>query len=314
MDSGINKWTNDMKPRDIIDNNRLSDALDVIMQERFPIPGLADARKKTALVAQLVESSRRVAFIELICQQTLSSNRRDPASTFFDPLKAAIICNKEGLLDEAFWLVFLSVHCGKHRSAGWATARDIYGRLNSGRWDWITVSTHTGNFVSWLSSNQRAIASKFGNHRKYQSLSAHAASGTGEAVVSYVNWIKSHGDHQQLLEKCIGNAQGNSRTAFDILYKSMACVASFGRTARFDYLSMISKLGLAPIEPGSVYLRGSTGPMRGALLLLGGGENIDQLEAKLSSLALALRVPLHVLEDALCNWQKSPELFVPFRG
>ena len=47
-------------------------------------------------------------------------------------------------------------------------------------------------------------------------------------------------------------AKGDPRKAFDILYHSMGAVASFGRTARFDYLTMIGKLGLAPIEPGSL--------------------------------------------------------------
>lgn len=27
-----------------------------------------------------------------------------------------------------------------------------------------------------------------------------------------------------------------------------------------------------------------------------------------------LKVDMQVLEDALCNWQKSPYIFMPFRG
>jgi len=38
-------------------------------------------------------------------------------------------------------------------------------------------------------------------------------------------------------------------------------------------------------------------------------EGLVQLEAELQ-----IPMGMQVLEDALCNWQKSPDLFVPFRG
>jgi len=47
-------------------------------------------------------------------------------------------------------------------------------------------------------------------------------------------------------------------------------VERFGRTAKFDYLTMVGKLGLAAIEPGSTYMQGATGPLKGARLLFGG--------------------------------------------
>ena len=98
-------------------------------------------------------------------------------------------------------------------------------------------------------------------------------------------------------------------------------VASFGRTAKFDYLTMIGKLGLAPIEPGSTYMHGATGPLSGARLLFGGRKTApltrSDLEAWLVELEARLHLGTHgmqVLEDALCNWQKNPRTFVPFRG
>ena len=60
---------------------------------------------------------------------------------------------------------------------------------------------------------------------------------------------------------------------FDYLYRSMDAVASFGRMAKFDYLTMVAKLGLAPIEPGSTYMPGATGPLSGARLLFGKPES-----------------------------------------
>ena len=94
----------------------------------------------------------------------------------------------------------------------------------------------------------------------------------------------------------------------------MSAVARFGRTARFDYLTMVGKLGLAAIEPPSTYMEGSTGPVRGARLLFGGRENATTLDSWLVELEAELHVGMQVLEDALCNWQKSPNEFKPFRG
>ena len=91
-------------------------------------------------------------------------------------------------------------------------------------------------------------------------------------------------------------------------------IARFGRVARFDYLAMVASLGLANIEPDSTHLEGSTGPIKGARQLLGDGQTAGQMEPRLVELGDHLGVGMQVLEDALCNWQKSPNMFVPFRG
>ena len=82
---------------------------------------------------------------------------------------------------------------------------------------------------------------------------------------------------------------------------------------------MVGKLGLAAIEPLRLPA-GATGPLRGARLLFGGDPNaslgattLDQWLVELDA-ELDLYFGMQVLEDALCNWQKSPARFVSFRG
>lgn len=53
---------------------------------------------------------------------------------------------------------------------------------------------------------------------------------------------------------------------------------------------------------------------KGARLLFGGDESTRKLDLWLVQLGAQLNVGMQVLEDALCNWQKSPEKFRPFRG
>ncbi len=84
--------------------------------------------------------------------------------------------------------------------------------------------------------------------------------------------------------------------------------------ARFDYLTMIGKLGFAPIKPARPYLQGATGPVRGARLLFGTDDGTATLDEWLVELGAEMNVGMQVLEDSLCNWQKSPGEFRPFRG
>ena len=173
-------------------------------------------------------------------------------------------------------------------------------------------------FRAWLDAHRETLERRstpggFGNHRKYQSLDAYSAVGTGSAFETYVEWIAPPRTHEQLFAQAYREASSEPRTAFHQLYNSMASVASFGRTARFDYLTMVGKLNLAHVEPGLTYLTNSTGPIRGARLLFGVQGPAAILDQWIVELGQHLNLPLQVLEDALCNWQKSPSLFKAFR-
>jgi hypothetical protein len=283
------------------------------------LPGINTAERRTAFIEQLIESVHRVEFVRLMRNRDISGRRADPSDSLFDPLKAAMLHQRDGNVEEAFWLVFLFVHFGKNPRGGWRYAREIYGRFGEGgQWDWQTTSKDPRGFRKWLHAHQAeltraGVAGGFGNHRKYESLNALSANGTGNAVETYVKWVGPPRTHEELVSSALKEARGDPRKAFDILYRSMAAVSRFGRTARFDYLTMLGKLGLAAIEPGSTYMQGATGPVQGAELLLGAASK-REFDAWLVQLDNVLHVGMQVLEDALCNWQKSPAKFKPFRG
>jgi hypothetical protein len=128
----------------------------------------------------------------------------------------------------------------------------------------------------------------------------------------------AHSSHAGLLKDAAQADGGDRASAFNHLYHSMNAVISFGRMAKFDYLMMLSKLGLADIEPGIPYMNGATGPMRGARLLFGGATNaaipVRRLDELTSLLGQRLGAGMQAMEDAICNWQKSPARFRAFRG
>src|SRR5439155_3411674 len=88
------------------------------------------------------------------------------------------------------------------------------------------------------------IPRQFGNHRKYESLDASSLRGPAAAFESYVQWVGPPRTHEMLIEEVRRQTRADPRKTFDNLYHSMT-VASFGRTAKFDYLTMTGKLDLA---------------------------------------------------------------------
>jgi hypothetical protein len=309
-----------LRPRDRQLARRLEAALLAFDGESRPLVAIRSAVNREALLEQLLESIHRVEFVAALRARKLSNLRAEPNDELFDPLKAAILHARQDDIEEAFWLVFLFVHFGKNARAGWRYAREVYGRLGEGaRWDWRTTSGDPAAFRAWLNAHQddlkrEGVPGGFGNHRKYESLDGYSAKGTGATVEGYVRWVNPPGTHQQLVEQAYQRTEGDPRKAFHDLYQSMEVVPRFGRTARFDYLTMLGKLGLARIEAPSAYLQKATGPLTGARLLFGTGEGATTVDQWLIELDGYLKVGMQVLEDALCNWQKSPSKFKPFRG
>lgn len=308
-----------MRPGDLESAERLDDGLRSFHADVRALPGITDPNVRSVLVEQMLESIRRVSYISVMQARDISAKRADPDDTLFDPLKAAVLHYRDGRMDEAYWMVFLFVHFGKNRRSKYQYAREVYGRRGDiGLWDWTNVSTDPVGFCAWLQAYQEQLKLHkeyrgFGNHRKYQSIDAHSPTGTGAAVQSYVDWVAPPRTHDDLVSDACGRANGNPRIAFDILYQEMAVVTSFGRTARFDYWTMVGKLGLAAIEPGSTYMPGATGPIRGARLMFGDQQSAAVIDRWLVELDNQVNVGMQVLEDALCNWEKSPRKFIPFR-
>jgi hypothetical protein len=302
---------------------RLAAGFDAYEAAEGQLPGLSAAHR-ASLIGQLADSSRVGMYVEHLRTAALSPQAADPSDAWFNPIKAAIIRHREGDADEAFWLIFLLTHFGRHRRAGWRYVREVYGACGTGEpWSWQRVSADVTGFRDWLDAHRQDVAdpagpSGFGNHRKYESLSGWSAAGTGSVVASYVAWVGDPPEHRIRVDAALAAVGDDPHAAFDRLYQSMAAIHRFGRLARFDYLTMAGRIRLAGIQAGKAYLQGSTGPLRGARLLFEptGGLVLTAtvLEGRAAVLCGYLGVTFDVLEDALCNWQKSPAEFRRFRG
>lgn len=311
-----------MIPRDPTLAHLLKNKLLIFDRKIMPLPGIYDSRNLNCLLAQLVDSIRRVRYVEVIREKQLSVIYANAHWQFFDPIKAASWHRRNGNIDEAFWLVFLLTHFGKNKRTGWALMQGVYRGEGGVIWSWKNIVQNFDRFRHWLQQKQDSLKAlgRFGNHRKYQSLDAYSSTGTGVAIGSYIEWVGTERMHQFMVDQAIEQVGDDPRRLFNFLFQSMDSIISFGRMGKFDFLTMIGKIGLAPIEPDSTYMHGATGPKAGARLLFGGNKKTGLTESQLNDCLieldkhLGLYFGMQVLEDALCNWQKSPGDYIYFKG
>jgi len=281
--------------------------------------GIASPEARAALIEQIIDSERRVEYTRRLGSRGVDPERADPQSEHFDPLGAALLHKAAGNYDEAVWMVFLYVHFSKHLTGKWRYIQDVYGRLGAGPlWSWDEVSSDVTSFRIWLDENESEIhggPGGFGNHRKYESLAAWSEGGTGAVFESYVDWVTAAGGgHRELFDSLMDSNPG---ARFDLIYRSMRQVHRFGRTALFDYLTMLQKLELLDIRPQHAYLSNATGPRRGASLLLFGDPKLGalkEIKQGIAKLVAETGLEPNIVEDAVCNWQKAPEDYKYFAG
>jgi hypothetical protein len=278
--------------------------------------GLPNAASVEALTMQFIASLRREDYYRCVQTKPVSARRADPNDLSFDAERAVAFHMQQGNADEAGWLIFLMTHFARRSDTRWLRLQDVYGQLGNGIWDWPAVTANPAAFYQWLAANWQNIRGAFGNHRKYESLRPTANRPMAQAVADYLAWIGPNG-HRAFFADAVRTAGNNPYTIFDHLYSTLKIV-SFGRLAKFDYLSLIGRYNLAPIAAGLAYLDGATGPGRGVRLLFDGNptsatSNVT-LQEKLDGLDAKLNVGMEVMEDALCNWQKSPRRFVHYKG
>lgn len=277
--------------------------------------GAVDSLSRLTLAKQMIASLRRLDFTKALLSRDVHPNRADPNSPMFDAERAAIFHSRNGNVDEAIWLIFLSIHFGKHSKHGWTMLQDVYSGSGREHWTWQRVSAQPMAFAEWMGENRDRIGGAFGNHRKYETLDPNSKSSTTLVISSFVNaCAPSPSSYFNLLTRSVGN---DPKKIFDAAYHSLT-ITRFGRLAKFDFLCLLGRMGLAPLQPGSAYLKGATGPLKGARLLIDGNSSsatsAEALDLVLQRLDQILNVGMQVMEDSLCNWQKSPQKFIHFRG
>ncbi|WP_246423669.1 hypothetical protein [Roseospira goensis] len=300
-------------------SNDITATLKNFSETEINLPGISNPERRFVLAQQIIDSIRRIEYLHVVSIRAKSASLHTPYSGSFAPFGGAVVLHKAGRLDDAFWLVYLATHFGKHKIDGWNLTEDFYGRFGQGgAWDWPTASRDPLAISLWLDSIYPTVTAsgrsrRFGNHRKFETLKP-GPKGTGQAVASYIRWIAEYGSHDDLIRQVHKTVGQNPKEVFSYLYKDLNKVSKLGRLGKFDLLCYLGSLSIAPIVPDKAYISESTGPKAGAKSLFGSQTNTNTLESACTRLADYLDVNPQVIEDALCNWQKSPDKYVYFRG
>lgn len=311
-----------MNSKDKFLYNTLTCELANINNHITPLVGINNVNSRNTFIRQIIDSVRRIDYIERIKTRDTNANTCDPYNEYFDPIRAAIHKKRENNSDEAIWLIFLSTHFGKHRRHGWLRMRDLYGGLEENNtWSWDRVCSNQSDFSDWFNANYTSIRGAFSNHRKYESIRPNAQRNLIRIISSYISWVGASNSHEDKINTAASECNSDPNLMFHYLYNSLSSVISFGRTARFDFLTMLAKTNMVDIIPGSAYIKGSTGPLKGTNLLFTGNRisrlGIPELEERLNMINENLSIGvmgMQVLEDSLCNWQKTPNTYTRFRG
>ncbi|MEX2410956.1 MAG: hypothetical protein WD607_06210 [Candidatus Paceibacterota bacterium] len=275
--------------------------------------GINSPARRNVFIKQIIDSTRNIEYCKLLTLKKFNKNISDPSKNGFNPIKASIYHFQNNNFDEALWLIFLTIYFGKAKPGRWNLIRAFYGGLNLKYiWDWKTLTNNQKKFHRWIANEKNNLKSygKFGNHRKYESLNH-----TSRSIDSYLNWVGANLSHKTKFDNIKNNIGNNPNDLFDYLFNDLSIVYRFGRMTKFDFLCMIGKLNFLRIEPRHPYLTNSTGPLSGSKLLFGKLPT-RQLTDQLVTLGSYLNLPfvMQILEDAICNWQKSPSNYTRFTG
>lgn len=296
--------------------NDIKDRLD-LYRSTVDLPGLDNPQAEKNFIGQFIDSHKRIEYIRVLRNRDLDEERKNPKSTLYDPLRAAILFSREGNNNEAVWNLLLYVHFGKNLKSNYGLCKAVYGKLGDEEiWDWVNINMDLNGFKLWLDENIAEIKSHgaFGNHRKYQSLKIDAKSGTYQTFESFLS-IVDH-DFDNFINSIPLSIRENKNLFFNYLFTRFVNIVGFGRLAVFDFLCMIGKVGIVDIEPEHPYL-GNSGPVDGTKLLFDSDSKIKDLNDYLTDLGRSFSnypFVMQILEDCVCNWQKSPTRYKLFRG
>ena len=163
------------------------------------LAGITQISARETLVEQMISSLRRIEYIRNLQTRTIASDRMDPNSDLFDPLRGAALLGQKGALDEAVWMTFVATHFGKHVEDAWKLAANVMGSFGAGpAWTFAEYAKQPPAFDVMLASHQAdlkdpAISGRFSNHRQYQSKKPDKIA---KVFLTFHDWLIADGDFQ----------------------------------------------------------------------------------------------------------------------
>ncbi len=277
----------------------VSDLLDVELSEEII----------NVLSLQTIDSIRRITIYDTYA---IKARQAEGSSlSYFHTSNPFILSQRDSLpLNSRVWYIYLATYFGKSNKSKWKLFNNAAFRKDKTLIELDHILNNRQNYYEYLRSLDFFAESNFSNHRKY---TKKALDGEG-GVLNSMEYFLDNMDHF---------THANS-VEFDFIYKRALLIPNFGRMAAFDFTASLSKCNLNVDAPVSMYHQSSTGPLRALkhILILSGAESTNrkaQVELGDKLLQWFINnsdIPMiaQVIEDAICNWQKSPTRHVKYFG
>jgi hypothetical protein len=222
-----------------------------------------------------------------------------PADDVLGLIQASI---KAKDFDNAVWYSFIAAHFGRTSVATDEEATSSFRFIAKfGKkpfWTWERIKKNRDAFKAWmLESGDDLTTVQFGNHRKHET--KHDPAKVWRVMNSFLDLCDEYGGPSSLLEV----DEDERHNEFDALFRRFKKLHRFARLGKFDFLILLHDMGLIQNGPKSCYIKGATGPKRGAIRMWG-DLGINELDSKADLLATTLKVSPIAVEDSLCKWQK----------
>ena len=212
---------------------------------------------------------------------------------------------------------FCAMHCGRNLRTEWQLASGAHSASEAAPWTWNSRPGAPQAYANWIEDHHDDFQGKFGNHRKYESLKpgaqGHARRDDGVTLIG--SMITDH--TCKWLFKRRGKLKGD-KARFRIAIRPNARRASLrqnrsirlphdagqGRPRRHRRRLHLHERGNGTEAWGAGCC--STERSTPTLMPAHWKRGSPRSRSKLG-------VGMQVMEDAMCNWQKSPNRYLPFR-
>lgn len=261
------------------------------------------------LALQTLDSIKRIQIYESYRERAQNADN-DSLSYYHTYIPFILTQRKTISLENKIWFLYLATYFGKSRKSKWDLFRRASFDSNNELLSVEGILSNRKNYFDYLKSIDFFKDADFSNHRKFIAKRLEGNKG----FINSSNYVLDN------LSKFLFT----SFVSFDEVYCRSHKIPNFGRMAAFDFTSSLCKCELKVKEPESMYLKNSTGPLVGLgyFLKMANGKNITKAnKVKFGNELLEwflknsdIFMVAQVLEDSICNWQKSPKSYMRYFG
>ncbi len=261
------------------------------------------------LCYQTIDSIRRISIYKKYAEK--AKNAEELNLPFYYTSNPFTLSQRSSLnIGSKVWYIYLATYFGKSNKSKWKLFYKAAFRKDETLIRVEEILASREQYYSHLSNIDLFENADYSNHRKFTKKSLVGEKGVINSMDYFLDNLDDY-SHAKPID-------------FNIIYNNALKIPNFGRLAAFDFTSSLCKCNLNVKDPISMYHHNSSGPLRALkdFLILADCKDLSKsAQIKLGDDLLYwffqhsdIEIVAQVLEDAICNWQKSPRHYQRYFG